>query len=225
MATALLSNANLDENVLTNARLQLIGLTEEIPKQEDDNKIEVVKKEKYGDLLKHPGAFEQIKVMNASREGTTTLVKGSRDIIFGLISELSKKLKDIDILSPSKPGSRSGAHLFTSLVNSCKIYFDDAVTVLRKITHISPTCRANLIRINKAMTAIRAQLKTFMRLQACTEPMSGNKNKWEPRVKSRRDTHSMKRPILNSIKLFSQPNNRGGKKELMTIRMCIWTVG
>lgn len=76
MAITLLSNANLDVNVLINTKLQLINLAEERAKQHRKEITKTVRVEMYDKLLQIVKDFENVKNLNANNEGTTKMGVG-----------------------------------------------------------------------------------------------------------------------------------------------------
>lgn len=93
LAIILLNNANLDENVLTSANLQRIAFAGKSAKQEQEDVNKLVCKEKFDKLAKIEKALDNIKNMDVRRAGTSKLIAGSKNLMYGLISELEDTLR------------------------------------------------------------------------------------------------------------------------------------
>lgn len=130
MAATLLNNINLDEYLLTSAKLELIALAEECPKQENEDMTKLVSNDSFEKLVNTAKAHENINNINPKRAGISKLMVGSRNITFALIFELEGILSELEVRTTTKYASRSVAHLFSLPSSACKAHLDDVAIVL-----------------------------------------------------------------------------------------------
>lgn len=213
MAITLLNNANLDENVLTNAKLQLIALAEERAKQEQEDVTKLVRKKKFEKLVKTGKALEDIKNMNARRPGRSKLIAGSKNLMFDLISELQETLSELEVTTSANLASRSVAHLFSLPTSAYKIHLDDAVTVLRNITQFSSTQKGPSDGPSKELSAMMAQFKSLLQSHNNNKSSTaGNSTNPHARQNRRQNTKPF-RSQRSEHYVTTQQRNRGEKRK------------